>query len=153
MFCLKDVLKNFAKVTGKYLCQSLFLYNVAGFRPHNFAEFLRYIFYRTPLVAPSYSKIIYFPIPRVFYGLITKQVNNQMFFRTGRNFHIFKTQLVVLIMLPFLNDKSECLTGNNRKLRFPDSCKLFLRRKTSIEAGNILSFLGSSVLLRTLSNI
>ena len=30
MFCEKGVLKNFAKFTGKYLCQSLFLNKVAG---------------------------------------------------------------------------------------------------------------------------
>ena len=127
MFCLKDILKNFAKFTGKHLCQSLFLNKVAGLRPQNFAKFLRHVFYRTTLVAASDSKIIYFPIPRLLYALITKQVNNQMFFRAGRNFHIFKTQIVVLIMLPFLNDKTECLTGNNRKLRFPDSFKIFLK--------------------------
>ena len=36
VFCKKDVLKNFAKFTGKHLCQSLFF---------NFSERL---FYRTP---------------------------------------------------------------------------------------------------------
>ena len=29
----RDVLKNFAKYTGKHLCQSLFFNNVAGLRP------------------------------------------------------------------------------------------------------------------------
>ena len=88
-----------------------FLSKVAGFRPQNFAKFLRHVFYRTTLVAASDSKIIYFPIPRLLYALITKQVNNQMFFRAGRNFHIFRTQIVLLTMPPFLNDKTECLTG------------------------------------------
>ena len=51
----KDVLRNFAKFTGKYLCQSLFFNKVAGLRPAtllkkrlwhkcspmNFAKFLR----------------------------------------------------------------------------------------------------------------
>ena len=32
VFCKKAVLKNFAKFTGKYLCQSLFLNKVAGLR-------------------------------------------------------------------------------------------------------------------------
>ena len=52
VFCRKDVLRNFAKFTGKHLCQSLFLNKVAGltvlkkrFRhrcfPVNFAKFLR----------------------------------------------------------------------------------------------------------------
>ena len=30
MFCKKGVLKDFAKFTGKYLCQSLFFNKVAG---------------------------------------------------------------------------------------------------------------------------
>ena len=30
VFCRKDVLKNFAKFTGKHLCKSLFFNNVAG---------------------------------------------------------------------------------------------------------------------------
>ena len=36
----KDVLRNFAKFTGKHLCQSLFFNKVAGLR-RNFAKFLR----------------------------------------------------------------------------------------------------------------
>ena len=31
--CKKGVIRNFAKVTGKHLCQSLFLNKVAGLRP------------------------------------------------------------------------------------------------------------------------
>ena len=90
-----------------------FLSKVAGFRPQNFAKFLRHAFYRAPLVATSDSKIIYFPISRFLYSLITNQVNNQMFFRAGQNLQIFRTQIVLLIMLPFLNDKTECLTGKH----------------------------------------
>ena len=45
MFCKKDVRRNFAKFTGKRLCQSLFLNKVAGLRhgcfPVNFGKFLR----------------------------------------------------------------------------------------------------------------
>ena len=55
LFCKKSVLKNFAKFTGKHLCQSLFLNKVAGLRlanllktrpwhrcfPVNFAKILR----------------------------------------------------------------------------------------------------------------
>ena len=33
VFCSKGVLKNFAKFTGKHLCQSLFLNEVAGLMP------------------------------------------------------------------------------------------------------------------------
>ena len=32
MFCEKGVLRNFAKFTGKHLCQSLFFNKVAGLR-------------------------------------------------------------------------------------------------------------------------
>ena len=67
VFCKKDVLKNFAKFTGKHLCQSLFFNKSTGLRPEtllkmrlwhrcflvNFAKFLRTTFYRTPLVAAS----------------------------------------------------------------------------------------------------
>ena len=33
VFCKKVVLRNFAKVTGKHLCQALFFNKVAGLRP------------------------------------------------------------------------------------------------------------------------
>ena len=33
VFCKKGVLGNFAKFTGKHLCQSLFFNKVAGLRP------------------------------------------------------------------------------------------------------------------------
>ena len=33
MFCKKGVLRNFAKFTGKHLCQSLIFNNVASLRP------------------------------------------------------------------------------------------------------------------------
>ena len=59
----KGVLRNFAKFTGKQLCQSLFFNKVAGLKPvtllkkrfwHkcfpvNFAKFQEHPFYRTPL--------------------------------------------------------------------------------------------------------
>ena len=47
VFCKKGVLRNFAKITEKHLCQSLFFNKVAGLRlwyrcfPVNFAKFLR----------------------------------------------------------------------------------------------------------------
>ena len=63
VFYKKGVLKNFAKFTGKRLCQSLFFNRVSGLRPAtslkkrlwhrcfcmNFAKFLRTLFYRTLL--------------------------------------------------------------------------------------------------------
>ena len=35
VFCKKDILTNFAKFTGKHLCQRLFFNKVAGLRPAN----------------------------------------------------------------------------------------------------------------------
>ena len=45
VFCKKGILKEFAKSTGKHLCQSLFLNKVAGLRTS--------YFYGTPPVAAS----------------------------------------------------------------------------------------------------
>ena len=49
----RRVLRNFAKFTGKHLCQSFFFNKVAGLShrcfPVNFVKFLRTSFYRTPL--------------------------------------------------------------------------------------------------------
>ena len=71
VFCKKGVLRNFAKFTGKHLCQSLFFNKVAGLRPStllkkrlwyrcfpfNFFEiFKNPFFYRTPLVAAFKQK-------------------------------------------------------------------------------------------------
>ena len=38
LFCKKDVLRNFAKFTGKHLCQSLVFNKVATLRPANLLE-------------------------------------------------------------------------------------------------------------------
>ena len=40
VFCKKGVLSNFAKFTGKHLCQSLFLNEVAGLRPRTSGRLL-----------------------------------------------------------------------------------------------------------------
>ena len=67
MFIEKGILKNFAKLTGKHLCRSLFFNKVAGLRPVTllkkrlaqvfscgFWKISKYkFFYRTPLVAAS----------------------------------------------------------------------------------------------------
>ena len=63
VFCKKDVLRNFAKFTGKHLCQSLFCNKVAGLRsatllkkrlwhrcfPVSFSKFLRTPFLKVHL--------------------------------------------------------------------------------------------------------
>ena len=59
VFSKKGVLRNFAKFTGKHLCQSLFFNKVAGLQdwyrsfPVNFVKFLKHLFHRTSLVAAS----------------------------------------------------------------------------------------------------
>ena len=67
VFCEKDVLGNFAKFTGKHLCQSLFFNKVAGaacsfIKKETLAQVFSYEFceiskntfsHRTPLVAAS----------------------------------------------------------------------------------------------------
>ena len=72
MLCEKHVLKNFAKFTGKHMCQSLLFNKVAGLRPTtllkkrlrhrlfpvNFAKFLKFnFFYRAPPVPASHSEL------------------------------------------------------------------------------------------------
>ena len=60
VFCKKDVLRNFAKFTGKHLCQSLFFNKVACLRPatllkkrlwhrYFYANFVKFL--RTPFLA------------------------------------------------------------------------------------------------------
>ena len=53
MFCRKGVLRNFAKFTGKHLCQVLFLNKVTGVR-----SLAQVVFYRTPPVAASEIDIV-----------------------------------------------------------------------------------------------
>ena len=67
MFCKKGVLKSLSKYTGKYLCQTLFLFNKVSDNTCNFIKketlaqvfsyefcgiFKNIFFYRTPPVAP-----------------------------------------------------------------------------------------------------
>ena len=70
MFCKKSVLRNFAKFTGKHLCQSLSFNKVAGLNfikrqtlaqvfSREFCEISKNtIFYRTPLVAASIYELL-----------------------------------------------------------------------------------------------
>ena len=129
VFCLKDIVKNFTKFKGKHQWHSLSLNKVAGFRPQKFPKILRHVSYRTPLVAASDSKIIYFPIPHFSFPMITKQVNKQMFFIAGRNFQIFTAQIVLLIMLPFLNGKTECFTGKYQEIKISRFLKTIFEEK------------------------
>ena len=45
VFCEKGVLRNFKKITGKHLCQSLSFNKVARLRPMNFVKYLRTCFF------------------------------------------------------------------------------------------------------------
>ena len=72
VFCKKGVLKNFAKLTEKHLCQSLFFNKVAGpacnfIKKESPAQVFSYefckiskntFFYRTPLVAAFVAKVL-----------------------------------------------------------------------------------------------
>ena len=55
VFCKKDIPRNFAKFTGKYLRQSLFFNKVAGLpaKFRNFAKFLR-----TPLLQNAFRQLL-----------------------------------------------------------------------------------------------
>ena len=47
VFCEKGVFRNFAKFTGKHLCQSLFFNKVAGVRPAKYTRFSSSLAYTT----------------------------------------------------------------------------------------------------------
>ena len=70
----KGVLRNFAKFTGKYLCQSLFFNKVAGLRygcfPVNFAKFLR-----PPLLENSCGRLLLNFIKCIFALIISTYVS------------------------------------------------------------------------------
>ena len=61
VFCKKDVLRNFAKPTGKHLCQRLFFNKVAGLGTVFFLwilqNFYEHLFYRAP---PDFAYIFLF---------------------------------------------------------------------------------------------
>ena len=91
---MKGVLRNFAKFTGKHLCQGLFFDKVASLRPAtlknkrlwhkrflvNFAKFLRTPFYITPLVAVSCSCRL------LNCGLLKEDYNTDILVRLWSNF-------------------------------------------------------------------
>ena len=62
MLCKKDVLRNFAKFTGKHLCQSLFFNKRIWHRcfPMNFANLLRTPFFIEPLWLLLLKPVIWF---------------------------------------------------------------------------------------------
>ena len=56
VFCRKGVLRNFAKFTGKYLCQCLFFYKTAGLRHLFLTEHLRWLLQELILVKYSHKR-------------------------------------------------------------------------------------------------
>ena len=55
VFCKKDILRNFAKLTGKYLRQSLFFNKDAGL-PAKFRSFATFL--RTPLLQNAFRRLL-----------------------------------------------------------------------------------------------
>ena len=59
VFCKKDVLRNFAKFTGKHLCLSVFFNKIAGLRQHLFLWntlggcFKKYRFFRIDILSKT----------------------------------------------------------------------------------------------------
>ena len=90
MFCEKDVLRNFAKFTGKHLRQSFLFKEVAGLGPVtcfpvNFAKFLRTSFLQSTSGGCSCNgkniekllliqKLDFFTIPYYHFEFITHQL-------------------------------------------------------------------------------
>ena len=133
----KWLLRNFAKFTGKDLCHSLFLYKVADLRPSK--KFLKTLVLQIPsgrlLLKNNYqtfknlfqiSLIYELPfrktgesfIVSLFFLSVEKSTEavlqrcsvQKIFLKISQNSQE-NTQIVLLIMLPFLKDKTECLTG------------------------------------------
>ena len=108
VFFTKGILKNFAKLAGKHLCQSLFFKKVAGFRPwtYNFIlkkEALAWVFscefcknfkntyyYRTPLVAASETN-------QVFSTKITKFMND-LFPKKSKTLNNYKIYILKVLI-------------------------------------------------------
>ena len=108
VFFTKGNLKNFVKLAGKHLCQSLFFKKVAGFRPwtYNFIlkkEALAWVFscefcknfkntyyYRTPLVAASETN-------QLFSTKITKFMND-LFPKKSKTLNNYKIYILKVLI-------------------------------------------------------
>ena len=99
MFCRKGVLRNFAKFTGKQLCQSLFFNKVAGLGPAfclkkriwhrcfpvNFVKFFRTPFLQTPFGDCFFIKLFFLNARiekqsqlQISNKLLNKELSNKM---------------------------------------------------------------------------
>ena len=88
MFCKKGVPRNFAKFTGKHLCQSPFFNKVAGLRPAtllkkrlwhrcfpvNFAKFLR-----TPFFTKHLRWLLEMPLTFMYISERSNSINNRCY--------------------------------------------------------------------------
>ena len=52
-----------------------------------------------------------------------------MFFRVGQNFQIFRAQIVLLIMLSFINGETECFTGKYQEIKISRLLKTIFEEK------------------------
>ena len=100
VFYKKGVLRNFAKFTGKHLCQSLFFHKVAGLRPAtslkkrlwyrcfpvNFAKFLR-----TPFVTEHlwWLFLIHLKVSRRLLNPYVPKANFIYYLKTSENSQVF----------------------------------------------------------------
>ena len=73
VFCTKGVLRNFAKFTGKHLCQSLFFNKVAGFRPATLLK--KRLWYRCFLL--NFAKLLRIPFLQNTSSGIRQKVESQ----------------------------------------------------------------------------
>ena len=104
VFCKKGVLRNFAKFTGKHLCQSLFFNKVAGLRTLaqvlscEFCEISNNIYsYRTPPVAASEGLYAFFE----FFFVNICSVSNLIFNSSNLIFSNFLLLSVILMEIFF----------------------------------------------------
>ena len=83
MFSKKGVLRNFTKLTGKHLCQSLFLIKLQAIKKETLAQVFscefceiskNTFFHRTPLVAASGSSIVQFQADWYLFPTISKRI-------------------------------------------------------------------------------
>ena len=101
MFCKKGVLRNFAKFTGKYLCQSLFFNKVAGLRPATLLK--KRLWHRCLPV--NFGKFLRTPflIEQLWWLLLSshhKQANNLIIiFLSNRFFTFFNVKTIIFFDL------------------------------------------------------
>ena len=73
----KDILENFAKFTGKHLCQSLFFNKVTGLRPTSEASSIK-----LRLVDDSTSFVKCFSVNKFCFCYLTLHLRSSCFFHT-----------------------------------------------------------------------